>query len=549
METHENLCMNCFSELTGKDRTCSVCGWNNAKQQVIEGLPYQTVVGNHYIIGRAKSMNGEGIVYSAYDISKKRMVSIHEFYPFSIAKRNAEDHTIVPLEKQEGIFDDILNEFIESSKNTARLKEATVINTVIDIFEEYYTAYAVYAYVPSISLRRYVQKNGALSWNTVYSLFLPVMTALGLMNSLGIPHLGISPDTIRITTEGNALITGFCIAKGRQVGTEIIDELFDGCSAIEQYMETGVCSEMTDVYAFAATMMFAFTGTLPAPAPQRLKDPRLMISKEYLRDIPPYVVSALANALQVKQEERTASFERLRTELVATPTVVSEVSNTGAIRRLPPIDGGTIHNKGLPPVVWLIGACAVTLVALFIVVNTWLNGSGMAFSDLNSFFSSKQELITDVPNMIGESFTTWALKIDSGNYDFVLNVTDYEFSDTVEEGSIISQEPKQGEALPSSKIVNLIVSRGSAMRSLPPIQGMTFEEANKILTDNGFSVTRQDQPDTGIAAGSVVGYQDYTENDSLAYGTSIVIIVSTGVADEDTPADDGMDAGGDDIVE
>ena len=85
-------------------------------------------------------------------------------------------------------------------------------------------------------------------------------------------------------------------------------------------------------------MFYALTGSLPKEAPERLNDQRLLISKEVPENLPPFAVTAIANALQVKQETRTASFERFKAELSSAPSVVTEIEHTDAIRRLPPID-------------------------------------------------------------------------------------------------------------------------------------------------------------------------------------------------------------------
>ena len=133
------------------------------------------------------------------------------------------------------------------------------------------------------------------------------------------------------------------------------------------------------MYGFAATLFFALTGETPADAPRRLKDPKLMISKDVLHSLPPFAVTALANALQVRPAQRTASFERFKTELSAAPTLAAEVDQTEAIRRIPPLDIHVPQGRGLPPFVWLIGSGVVTLVALVIVASLWMGDRGMSF--------------------------------------------------------------------------------------------------------------------------------------------------------------------------
>lgn len=533
-ETMESkLCMNCFAGYRpeGNGSICPVCGWDNSKAQVPAGLRYGVKLASRYVIGRVKAINGEGITYAALDGTTKKVVEIREYFPMSLATRGQEDQTLIPHKGSEAVFEQYLGDFLELAKGVSRLRELTVVESVLDIFEENYTAYTVYEYEPTISLRRFVEKaGGRISWNEANRIFQPALTAFGLMNSLGISHLGISPDTLRVTRDSTMLITGFSINAARQIGSPIIEELYPGCAAIEQYNEQAVCGEVSDVYGFAATMLFSLTGKLPQDAGNRLSDQRLMISKEVLHSLPPFAITAIANALQVKQAARTGSFELFKTELTSTPTIINEIDQTDAIRRLPPIDMDLPHNKGLPPVVWLVGSCVITFVALFIVASMWLGDRGMSFTDIQRLFeeSSEASQTEQVPNMVNQSYDQWEEKIEKGEYSFTLKISTREFSSTVEEGNIISQSPFSGEPIAPGDTVIVTVSKGSATRTLPEIKGMSFAELNDVLSKNGFVAVKVEEHSDDIEPGYVIGYQDNSEGDSLDYGSTITVIVSSG---------------------
>ncbi len=526
------LCMNCFAGYHPEEGgICPVCGWDNAKVQIRDGLQYHTVLASRYVVGRVKAMNGEGITYAALDRTTKRVVEIREFFPMSLSSRHSEDQSVLPLQGCEVEFERYLQEFIQLSKGVSRLRELTVVVSVLNIFEENYTAYAVYEFTPALSLRRYVENaGGSIGWNEANRLFAPVMTALGLINSLGISHLGISPDTLRVTKNGSMFITGFSIRAARQVGTPITEELFSGCAAIEQYSAKAVCGEASDVYGFAASLLFALTGHLPQEATKRLHDQKLMISKEILRSLPPFAVTAVANALQVKPDVRTASFERFKTELAAAPAIVNEVDQTEAIRRLPPVDMDLPQNKGLPPAVWLIGSCVITLIALIIVASMWMGDRGMSFGDLQKLFESSDASasVQIVPNMVNESYEDWAKKLENGEYDFKLKVSTRIFSETVEEGHIISQSPFKDKPIAPGGTVLVTVSKGSSTRTLPPIKGVTFAELQTVLTENGFVPEKEEEPSDDLEAGYVIRYKDHEEGESMDYGSTITVIVSSG---------------------
>ena len=74
----------------------------------------------------------------------------------------------------------------------------------------------------------------------------------------------------------------------------------------------------------------------------------------------------------------------------------------------------------------------------------------MSFGDIQKIFqdSSAASQTFEVPNMVNESYEEWEQKLANGEYDFTLKVSTEEFSDTVEEGHIISQSPSPGSPSP-----------------------------------------------------------------------------------------------------
>lgn len=134
-----------------------------------------------------------------------------------------------------------------------------------------------------------------------------------------------------------------------------------------------VPDESTDVYGFAASLFFALTGELPQDALKRREDPRLLIPTNILRTIPPHVVTALANALQVMPDKRTTTFERLRAELSAAPTITATIEgpelSEGLENREPP-------QKKEHTAAWMLIPCLVALVLFTAVGVIWLSYGG-----------------------------------------------------------------------------------------------------------------------------------------------------------------------------
>lgn len=526
------LCMNCFSSYrTADGSVCPVCGWDNLKSQPPGSLKPQTELVSRYIVGRVRSMDGEGFTYSALDATTQKTVKLREFFPMAIAHRG-EDGMANPSREHVRVYQQYLDTFIELSRGVSRLREVTVVESVLDSFQENGTAYTVYNDSGAVALKRYVADNGGrLTWNEVNRLFSPVITALSLMNSLGVSHLGLSPETLRVTRDGSMVITDFRINAVHRAGGLLDVDLYPGCAAIEQYSAKAACGEVSDVYALGACMLFALTGQLPSEASKRLRDQRLMISRDILKALPPFAVTAIANSLQIKQAERTGSFEAFRTELTSAPALVDEVEETDAIRHLPEESLGLPrHRRSLPPVVWLIGSCAITLAILIVLASRWLGSQGMSFSDLGQLFDTTQgtEEPIQVPNMLGQSYERWKGRVDSGEFNFKLKIASHDFDDTVDEGNIITQTPDAGTKIQPGDFVTITVSKGSTTRILPEFTDSSFAELQRELIQSGFSPKKEEQFSDEVDLGYVIGYKDHQAGDALEYGTAVTVIVSAG---------------------
>ena len=566
MAEFNNLCMNCMSDMQGKD-VCPFCGHRRDEPQKEGALLFGTVLQDRYAVGRARKANGEGIVYIGLDCALNIPVEIHEYFPASLAERGADGRTVRALGGSESVFQENLTEFLRYSREIAHMRELSFIVLIYDIFEENGVAYTVSEWNDSITLRYFVERSGGnIGWNAARQLFMPVLSSLSELHAHSVMHFGISPDTLLIMRDGKMKLSGFSIAAVRQVDTDLPPELVPGCAAVEQYIMGDSLTQATDVYGFAASLFFALTGELPPEAPRRRSDARLLIPNAVMRSLPPYVVSALANALQVAPEKRTQSFERLRAELSAVPAVTAAVEVS---QKFGPVPGGAEQDaeaeavkkpkKEVSGFVWVISSCLVMLVIFVALGILWMNHSG-AQSQLAAQ-ASVSETASDadasapasaaadssqitVPNLVGQSYAD-DIAVSSGedsDPEYQVLLSSQQFSDTVPEGKIISQDPKPGTKMTRGSAIVVVVSQGAAVRSLPKIAGKTLPEASTLVTGAGFVPSSAEDYSPTVAKGKVIGYQDQKEGSQMAYGSKVTIVVSLGA--EPSSSQPGSAAGG-----
>lgn len=566
MTSSDNLCMNCMSDTGGKAE-CPGCGFRSAELQMRHALPYRTMLQKRYLVGRARKSNGEGITYIGYDTVLNIPIELREYFPQTLCSRVGGGVDVRISDGSETVYRELLSSFLNYAREIAHLRELSAIVQIYDIFEENHTAYTVSEWSESITLRYFVERSGgSLSWNSARQLFMPVLSALSALHNAGIRHLGISPDTLYIMKDGRMKLGGFCIGAVRQMDTALPPDLVSGCAAVEQYVMGYQSDEATDVYGFAASLFFTLTGTMPMDALKRRTDSRLLIPTSILRSLPPHVVSAMANALQVSPDKRTRTFERLRDELSAAPTVTAAIEHsqqTGPAPQRVAEPKSPPPKKEVPGFVWVVLSCVMALIVFTIVGIVWISNmdDAAAGSTAAAALSSSSQAdsaadgamagtlassgepvdpnMIDVPNLVGRSYedlknATSSASSESADYQVLLSSK--KFSDTVPEGNIISQSPVPGTKMAKGSEIVVVVSEGAAVRTLPPIAGMSLAEASEAVTSAGFIPTKVEAYSDSVAAGLAIGYQSVKEGSQMAYGSRVVIVISKGPDQSSIPS-------------
>lgn len=563
MAAYENLCMNCMADRGGEE-ICPVCGSPVGQEQPPHGLAYRTMLQERYLLGRVQKENGEGLQYIAYDTVEQVPVKVREFFPQNLCRRG-EEHGLVPNPGCEAKFRENLRLFSEYFTTVSRLCEIPSMEKVYEVFEENQTVYSIAEWNEHITLRYFVQRSGGtLHWNDARQLFVPVMSALSELHAHGVGHYGLSPDSIAILKDGTMRLIEFAISPVRQMRTSLQPELLSGCAALEQYVMNAPLTEATDVYGLAASLFFALTGDLPQDAMHRQKDGKLLIATAILRQIPPHVVTALANALQVPPERRIPTIAQLQEQLAPTPAVTSTISieDTKMLKKIPmpysehepePVEQEDGPQKKNLLWLWItlccLGAAGAVAILLWIFLpsrqpepplEAMVSQAGSVVSQVpqseplvaaqNMFGESSALPSSDVPtiaapNLLGQSYAKVA---DRKGQDYDVMLGEKVFDEAVPEGDIVSQTPEPEESMMKNGTVVVKVSQGSAMRTLPEVEGLSLADACEKITSEGFTVVKQDIYHQTVPAEQVIGYQSRKAGDTLRYGTQVTVLLSRG---------------------
>ena len=530
--------MGCMQEI-GDRRFCPACGFDNAEKQQAPFLPYGTVLANRYIVGTGIDTNGESTRYLCYDQQTGDVAIVCEFLPVGLFNR-AEGETQVRVNYENRlIYNKLKDDFINYYRILAELRELSALLDVHNVFEENNTVYVIEDNEDLIPFEEYVTRSGgSLEWDIARPLFMPVISALEALHKRGVGHYAISPKNMYITASGKLNKAAFATENERKRGTSLKSQLFSGAAAPEQYESNFPLDDITDIYGFCATLFYALTGHLPKTAPERLKDSRLLMSTTTVKKLPPHVVSALANGLQVERENRITDFDELRSQLSVAHTakaIQDEISRTASMN-ISRSEAGRRNRSGMSPVSIVIISMAATIVILAIAGVFWLMQN-----PLQGFFGGNQNATQEstmstewtgptVPDFVGKTYeeAVNAAKSENG-VTLVRNFSD-EYSDTYKEGIVMAQSPAAGSKVSQegSIYISVTVSKGAQSRTLPKIEGLSLDQASADIAENGLLATAEYEYNDKYAEGRVIGYKNHTEGESVEYGTNVTILVSKG---------------------
>lgn len=531
-----SLCMGCMQELNGSV-ICPNCHFDNSEVQSAPFLPFGTELAGRYVTGTGLETNGESTRYIAFDKQTGDVVIVSEFLPIGLFSRD-EGQTELKVNYDDRLaFNKLKDEFISYFSIISELKDLSALTNIVDVFEENNTAYAIEEKEDLIPFEEYIERsNGHLDWDIARPLFMPVISALEALHKRGVGHYAVAPKNLFITASGKIRMSGYATENERKRGTALKSQLFSGAAAPEQYEDNFPLDDITDIYGLCSTLFYALTGHLPKSAVERLKDSRLLMSTSTVKSLPPHVVSALANGLQVQRENRITDFDELRSQLSVAHTakaIQDEISRTASMNIT---KEQSRRNNGMSHASIVTISVAITVLVLGIAGVFWLMQNPLAglFSgntDATAASTSSTEWTGPVvPNYVGMKYED-VVKAAASD-DSVVVYRDYNdaYSDKYADGVVMEQYPPAGSKVDQEDgiTVSVTVSLGAQMRELPAIQGNKIDEAAQSLADAGLLATAEYQYSDTVAENRVIGYKNHVAGDTLESGSNIIIIVSKG---------------------
>ena len=537
------ICPYCMQELEAGAEQCPHCGRAFTGRNPTGSLPAGTVLAGRYTIGDIQSVDGEGILYRGVENTGRFRVTIKEYMPLTLAAERGRDHMLRPKPGSEVLFKTTRMDFADLYKFIQRITPANGLEAVLDVFQENNTVYAVMENPGGCPLQKWLEEHGTVSPQQACTMLRPVFDGVEAMHQVGLVHRGICPENIRVMENGRARLTGYATVGLRTAGSGLHEQLYEGYSAPEQYSTAEFEGRYTDEYSLAAVFYRMVCGLSPVPAAQRLVSDSNPKARTVNPAVPVYISETLQLGLRLKPVERIQTVQQLF-QALSDKEQAEELVREMTVPAPAPQGAKEQGRADLLSVRNLLAAILI-LLSVLILLTLW----GMVSRQLEkqpeppasestseAVSEPVNENVTLAPDFVGRDYDSEVRNNRSYISDYLFYVT-LEYSDTVEKGRIIRQEPQAGEVIQKGDTISLVVSRGPQMMEMPNIIGQTQENAVQELANKGLNATCFTVVNDGSEAAGCVVSASESAGTMVEVGTTVVLYIAGDVPAETTPTE------------
>lgn len=509
------------------------------------------ILGNRYEIIEKIGGGGMSIVYKAKCRVLNRYVAI---------KVLRDELTSDP---------DFVAKFKQESLSAASLAHPNIVN-IYDTGIEEDIYYIVMEFVKGETLKKYIQKKGRLSEQETIKISRQVAEALKHAHTNNIVHRDIKPHNILITEEGIAKVTDFGIARAATSST--INNTSNVIGSVHYFSPEqargGYVDDKSDIYSLGIVMYEMVTGVVPfdadnhisvamkqiqeKPIPPSKKFKNLEISKN-LEDIIMKCLEKHQSFRFQNVDELIKTFDSMNglkfiekndEELIDSPTIV-----------LPALNADLNDNNEIN--IDIIDENSDKAFKSFFGEDTEVDNKNTKKNIENNKVEKKEKrknrnitiaavlsaLVVaviggviglkaimyvpevTVPSLIGkDEEEAQKIIVDLG---LTFKVANREFNNEYEEGKVVNQSVEEGSKLKEKYPVEVIVSKGEKVITVPNLIGRYAIEAGIILSDAGLKEGKVTESNSdSVPSGQIMDqYPESTtpanENDRVDYVVSI----------------------------
>ncbi len=483
------------------------------------------LLGSRYEIIEKIGNGGMATVYKAKDLVLKRYVAV---------KILREEYTT---------DNEFIKRFNTEAESAASLTHPNIVS-VYDVGKEGNLYYIVMELIKGKTLKEIIVEDGRMGWKWSVKIAKQIAQALETAHRNNIIHRDIKPHNIIITEDGTAKVTDFGIAKA--VSNSTITAFGTTIGSVHyfspEHARGGYTDAKSDLYSLGVVLYEMVTGRVPfdadTPVSVALKHmqekpvPPIELNPAIPQSLNDLILKAMEKDPNMRYSTATEMIEDLDKILKNPEAEVGVVDKSQArARRIQQEDNQTNQSKSAKFKKYLEehkGVKIALIVAIFLIV--FIASIGITLGVLNSG-KPKDILLPNFTNL-----TLDDAKAKAEEVKLNLNVSEEKYDVQIEEGKIISQDPKYqpNYTVKEGSTVNVVVSKGQEIVKVTKLVGKTKDEARKELKDLGLEMEIEEVNSDDVEPGIVIE-QDKQEGEEVLAGTKIKLKVSLGIEKVEVP--------------
>ena len=515
------------------------------------------LVDERYRVTRRLARGGMATVYVAQDERLDRPVALKVMHPH-LADSDA---------------------FVERFRREARSAARIVHPGVVSVFDQGVVTgqgFLVMELIDGTNQRQLQRAQGAFTIPQALRYTTDTLEALRAAHRVGVIHRDIKPENILVPSDGPAKVTDFGLARAAsEVSMSSTGNMLGTVAYIApEIATTAEADARSDIYSVGIMLYEMLTGAVPWAG----ESPLQIASHHVSDDVPspsaaqpwiPREIDDLVAALTAREPANRPADASDAIDLVAraaaaipsnlanrraevapgerhraseTSALNTEIMSAQFTRPLPAPASSSValvHTSGAtqaaqaasPPKKSARAAAWIALVVLLLVV------AGLGGRWWWTEYGPGSYLT--MPETTVRTLTDVQADLDALG---LRTQVEEEFSDDVDTGSVTRSDPEGGSSVHKRAEVQLYVSKGVDMKTVPEVTGKSQDEAQRSLTDAGLAVGAvTDAYSEDVPQGQVIS-QSVAAGTSLAHDSAVDIVLSKGREPLTVPTLSGLSA-------
>lgn len=498
----------------------------------------------HNLIG----VGGMACVYRAYDRVEDRWVAI------KILKEEFSDNS------------DFLRRFRNEAKAITLLSHPNIVE-VHDVSFGDRLQYIVMEYIDGITLKQYIEQEGAIRWDEALHFTVQILMALEHAHEKGIIHRDIKPQNVMLLQNGTIKVTDFGIARFSQSETQTMtDKAIGSVHYIAPEQARGdYITDKADIYSVGVMLYEMITGRLPFVADNAVSVALMQLQakptmpRELNPNLPRGLEQITMKAMEKNPVDRFQSAGEMLDDIDRfrrNPGMVfhydmqpiRSTSPYDASRNIDSYDSTRFKpnyndsyeyeeeyvraNRGAVGAMVVKGVVAAAIIIALAVGAVWL------LRNWETLTTPEEDDQIQMENFVGKLYDE-VLADPTYTENFKFKRTEGNDPD-LPEGQIMRQNPNPGILVKKGSEVELQVNGKVEQVSVPDMRDYTQADAIALLKEMNLKFTTENVADDEIKVGNVVG-TDPQSGTMVDVGSTVKLKVSKGPATKKVKVPEGLE--------